>query len=274
MRARRLMKMLYPRLEAGSQHWTQYLFIGGVALAASWVVTTLSGCRFGNHVEKSPRAEDPITGYYATQPQSLKYCHHSITEKDSICSDVATNYIPDDIALVMSNPVALVLDSSSEALAIIPYYNIPMRDENLMFTIDIASDGSLGSTRSGVLDPNIFDSTCEPTLSFEEFGKYTQKTGITVPTFTQSIKGRLAITYEVTKSYGKDCSNALQIMALCYDDPTKCGGAGKTQNEIDGNNAYLNAYVKDLFAPYLDAKVMSVDDIATTKALSYKVSYE
>src|SRR4051812_22744816 len=71
-------------------NWFHYALTGVIAVMASWALT---GCRFGNHEESQAQTTDGITGYYETQPQTMKYCASVPNES---CQDVATNQIPQD----------------------------------------------------------------------------------------------------------------------------------------------------------------------------------
>lgn len=40
------------------------------------LLATVSGCRLGNRIQRTeaPSDQDPLTGYYETQPQKLTFC--------------------------------------------------------------------------------------------------------------------------------------------------------------------------------------------------------
>lgn len=228
----------------------------GLLLAASVV---FSGCRLGNHVESQPSPAQ-VSGYFQSQPQSLTFY---TTHTSSQTASAPVNQIPAQVALVMTNPVAFILDdaatgaaylaaSDSSGYALPIYYNA---GETLSY---------VGSTSPQVLWE---DPACTTLLQVEESGKLTRfgepQTFLDFPTV-----GRAAATIRITRVIEGTCGPTMAELAGCYGDANACGGSSPEEN------ADLQASVIDFFAPYIAAGTMTAADIPDVQGMAYEARYE
>jgi hypothetical protein len=234
--------------------WFSYALSGVLAIVASWA---LSGCYFGNKTVNQPVSTDGVTGFYETQPQTLKLCAATPGE---ICPSAPTNLIPAFISNILTNPVALELqDPSTRKAGLFPY------------------NGGAGAQGFGVIaGPNKTltpdpasgsqtlwdDPACTEQLDLSIEGSYTLTNGpwtSNTPNIPKS--GRIQMTVTYTIGVAGSCTVSLQAMADCYADSTKCGSHSQSE-------------VQTLFGPFISAAAMAATDISKVQSLAYEITYQ
>ena len=242
-----------------SRTWTGYFLSGALAVVLSWAMT---GCRFGNKVERSETAvDDGFTGYYQTRPQSLRFC--VTDETDTQCASAQTNLVPPTVSNVVSNPVALLLEEGGggNALLFDPYGN----GSALPVFVDTATGALsyIGYTAEEILWE---DAACTTTLYVEEEGQSVQD--FLGDILGLPVRGRISLNVSIFSTYDGDCTADLNVISDCYQDSKDCGGAD------DEENSMLQLVVQQVFSPYIDAGVLTPGTIPEILSLGYEVSYE
>jgi hypothetical protein len=231
--------------------WLSYTLTGALAILASWALT---GCRFGNHQVDQAQQTDGVSGYYETQPQSMKYCATTASET---CQNVGTNMIPADFTSILTNPVALKLQDASTGQAVL-FSAFGGTTGIAIFANTDQSLSVVGTANAQLWD----DPACTRTDQQLIEGAYTKTSGpwtSNTPTIPKSGRINLTITYTITLN--GTCTTSLQAIAACYGDATKCGTHEQSETQ-------------DLFGGYISAGSMTAADIPNTTALAYEIVYQ
>lgn len=241
-----------------STRWIHVIAITGTLL------TSLTGCRFGNQIQTAP---SPITiRYYETQPQTLQFCAIPTSTASANCQNASVDIIPSLISDVMSNPVALRTDSTenqSHLISLSPYHDY--------LPTHVSSDNSLSYAGRSNSVQLWDDSDC--TTHFELIQNDGKISSLPESTTTTSsgqsvlVSGRIQLTFEVSRYFEGNCEASLQKMYVCYTNPFECGGTDASEN------LQLQSRVQSFFEDYIQAGVMTVSDIRTVTAVGYSVSY-
>lgn len=242
-------------------NWLFYFGSAVVTIIVSWVFSSgLTGCRLGNHVEQLSQT-DKVSGYYETQPQTLKFCatHGSVD-----CKPATTNKIPGLLSQIFSNPVALILQNPSTGRAA---FTRPKGDGSAL-PVYLGSDGRLSYLVS--TSPQIIwkDRACTGQLFLAESGKILKDTGPYTSGTSLPLSGRIQLQVQVINSFDGNCGPTLTALYRCYLSASQCGGTSP------GENQQQQQEVQDLFGPYIDAGAMAPADIPNTSYLAYEVFYQ
>ncbi|OFZ17896.1 MAG: hypothetical protein A2X94_12705 [Bdellovibrionales bacterium GWB1_55_8] len=225
---------------------------GVVTLILIWAV---SGCRFGNYVEYPQNPDTPM-GYYETLPQDLNLC--VTTNAASQCVKQPANLTPDIPAKIMSDPVMFLVDEANPAdAAIVSAFN---RNYSIPISFDPATM-DLRLLAQPTEEP--LSNTCMDRFNVEAQGKLNrvEKYEITVGSQTVSASGRVSLAFRVTESFQGECADTMDALYECYMESASCTN-------------YDPKVVKATFQPYIDAGLMTAEDIANVTDIGYEVSYQ
>lgn len=243
----------------GNRDWT--LIAGATLLAFA-----LGGCRFGNRVVTSDASADPISGFYGTSPQTLKFC---ASHPETRCIDMPTNQVPTLISAQMSNPVALIVQDAGTGDAALTAYNGGRSALPVWLGADNAT---LYFASSYSPRPLWKDSSCMSRMYLEEEGAIVPGESLPVPGSSRSTNGRITLRVRVTEAFidstDGSCRIVLQAMANCYQDVNQCGGLSAA------DNAAYRAQAVSVFDPYVQAGAMTAADIANGTSLAYEIQYQ
>ncbi len=244
---------------------TPFCIPGGVSVHALWIGVALAasvfftGCRFGNYVEAQP-SEPQVSGYFQSQPQSLTfYTTHTTSQQTS----APVNQIPAQVALVMTNPVAFILDDPATGASYLA------ASDASGYALPIYYDPGEALSYVGSTSPQVLweDAACTTMLQVEESGQLTRFTSPQVLGDFQTV-GRVRATIRITRVIEGTCAATLTALANCYGDLAQCGGSSPSEN------AALQASVIDFFAPYITAGTMTAADIPNVQGMAYEARYE
>lgn len=264
-----------------NQNSTRMMTLALSGAVAVFAVILLTGCRFGNSVEKAepPKNPDNLTGYYETAPKKVTYCistTEGVTGLEETsdgttpapgCVETTTDRVPTLIAQVMGNPVAFIVDEWKDRTAnIVDPYNPDQVALPVSFDKDTLELNYFGATEPDVLWKY---RGCETAMSLNETGKIIQGSGPFTSGFTEAeLFGRIQMTVQVMLSVDGQCDQSLTEMHACYMDADDCGG-----EDVVENNAY-QAAVQSYYQDFIDAGAMTADQIPTVRGLSYEIQYE
>jgi hypothetical protein len=237
-----------------------------LALTAGALSTVLTGCRFGNHTSTSDGNSDGVSGFYNSAPERLQFC---VSSPDEHCADAATTQVPSLIANEMTDPLRfLVADfNTGEAYIASATSNdslIPVwlkSDRTNLFYIDQFTTVALWR-----------NDRCVRRMYLDEEGSLAPGASLPVPGSSATTRGRvnlrITVTSRIEDNYSQGCAQTLQAMKSCYLDVTACGGGSADAN------ATLQDAVRDVFEPYIQARVMTAADIPNVTRLTYEIQYQ
>ncbi len=247
-------------------NWIHVFLSGAITIIVSWLS---SGCRLGDQIVNAPSPNpDRYSGYYMTQPQTLKFY---ATTTDTLEKEAATSLIPSEIGQFMTNPVAFLLFDPATGKAGLA----DPQGKSALPTLLKASDHSL--SYNGVTSATTYwrDPACQSYLEISEDGSLSPSTS--TPTSTPStlptenslpIAGEIQITIRVTTQFQGNCTPTFLELSQCYQDPTQCGGSS------DAENLQIQTVVMNAFAPWIQSQVMTATDIPILTNFAYEVFYQ
>lgn len=233
---------------------------------------SLTACRFGNQVQTVP---NPVAvKYLQTTPQTLSFCAIPAPNSPQVCKPASLAKIPPSVSLVMTQPLALIIDQDQKAATL-----VGLTSDQVSLPTDYHADNTLdfvGQTPEEVLWE---DSACTTNLWVQERdGKITPLSSdepTTAPPPATSklsatslpLSGHLEMSIDVVRNISGDCAASLQAMHDCYLDYNQCGGATAS------DNLQRLALVQSYFEDAIEAGVLAPSDIPTVSQISYSVSY-
>lgn len=242
--------------------WVIYFYSGLLALIVSWTLGMISGCRWGNHVEKAANP-DPISGYYETQPQTLQYCASSPKET---CKALPTNQLPALMAEVITDPVGFVVGDQASGNATI--INAFEKQNPAGLAVELNKDFSISNAGHKTIK---LDSNCVMHHFMEISGNLSQNPTTSIKVISGAsfrIMGRLALFVRMSQSFEGQCDTVMNLMNMCYEDPSYCWGGGAAAN------SQAHQEVLSIFDPYVMAGVLDSKAIAGATDLGFEISYE
>jgi hypothetical protein len=250
-------------------HWTSYFVTGSVAIIVSWALTiTLSGCRLGNNAIY-PAPADPISGYYASQAQSVVYSATlsgqtvtttgAVSQLDPLVSNTFTN----PMAIELSAPGSLTGDlisglNTQNALPLtlaadqmtLPPFTGAISDAVPAWLTDSSCTVQTFITYSGMLDP---------------LGS-TPSTG-SIGDTPVTLIGRLSLSVTISiVIQGSTCSTALQNISACYLNQADC--AGQQSSDFSFFDPWIAAQT------FTGAGIANLTPNTTGASLSYQIQYQ
>lgn len=221
-----------------------------------------SGCRIGNKVVK---AKDPtaMSGYYKTEAASMTVCAF-LDGQSPRCVDAGVTSIPSSIQTIMTNPVYVSANTSTNRAYIVPN----TLDTNSVFELILDSSGKV-TANPLVDDPQQLwvDPACLSQIRIEKEGMIHADPGQgTVGSFKTS--GTVDFTVGVLTVMGTQCAATFIQMKNCYQDATQCPGA--TAAEQLAEQQAIRGYLD----PYLSRSALTINDLPNLRALGWEVSYQ
>lgn len=240
-------------------NWLSYLMSGFFAIFVSWA---LSGCRFGNQVDR-PATQSPsvVLDLYETEPASFRFC--ATTTAGMQCGNMPTDRIGGDIGEVMGNPVGLYIHDPSAQLAFL-VHPVTRRAIEVYAT----QEGSLGYVGENSPVALMSDLSCTRTFSYEINGTVTKYDSPRLNSGGQTVLGRMDVGFLLSHLIQGACDNTLELMRRCYEDEAQCGGAIQSENERRYDE------MQSLFSSYIEAGAMTVADIEAIRALQVEIQYQ
>lgn len=244
------------------------------ALGLTVLLTVFAGCRIGNRVEEAPPPPQTFTGFYQAEfidDQALSFCFTDDQGTETCEFRNAAENLPEEIAAVMRNPVALqVMNIESREAGIFDPYGSGTDYFVVTMGSVFASANStslVGKQASSTIiawnDPN-----CTFRRTRSEVGTVTRGAGGVVNNLSTS--GRIALDIETRSLFESvdplvgDCSASLQAMHGCYLNLASCG-TNPTQNQ---------AFVQAIFGESIAVGLISAADIPVVRALKNIVRYQ
>ena len=236
----------------------------GIPLLIGTLFVSATGCRVGNRVTSS-QSSDPLTGYYGTEPQSLKFCVGGEAAK---CMNSRVTEVPTLVAKHLTSPVAFIMEDLSTGEAVLTGYN----GGQSAIPVWIDSDNRTLYYVNSFMPQSIWrNSACNTHLYLEETGELVPGESVAVPNSTRKTLGRMTLkitlTYSLEDTIAGACKDTLTAMSQCYSDVTRCGGVDAAQN------LSLQLEVKNLFGPYISSQALTPSDISKIGSFAYEVEY-
>jgi len=236
---------------------------------SSLLALGISGCRFGNYVERADTsaATDPITGYYAAQPTSLVFCAEKAVGSNTTtdCEEANTTEIPSDIRATMTNPVVLYLADSDGSGLILPNdgsdYGISTQFKSLSEIESVAQ-----SEQSTLW----LDASCKRTAFFQQVGTFAKNSS----TLALDDPGSLSLTLTYYEVFDGDCEQTFSQIYACMNDATQCAEDPLNPTESTQELLQLQSGAENFLTPYLNAGVLSTGEFAQLRSFAFEVVYQ
>ena len=221
---------------------------------------SLVGCQFGNKSTTELKGYDTISGYYATLPQTLSF-QAQIGSGAVRNQSGLVNQMPDFIKTVMGNPAMLYYDDPISGIGSIRSHSntgigIPTKISDHLSMFGVSTSAS--ATISG----------CKFLEETVHTGKFSQAQATSVISgFT--VRGNISIDYSITYSLNgldADCDPLRAAFKSCYIDNVGCS--------TDSNSILYRAFVTQVFAPLVNAGVMTDAEIGNARSVTYHATYE
>jgi hypothetical protein len=243
-----------------------------------------TGCFLRNLVVYPPAA-DSVSGFYATQPQSVSYTE--VQNGTAATQNGSVNAVPSYAASLFVNPLTVQLASAGASTG----YIFPYLNQNLAQPIDFnAANKAVTITNTAVtsvIDAWGSSSACQlatvlnvngTLTSLGSTSPYTNINGTPV-TLLGRFSGTVTVALWIIDSTGAStaaCTAALANISSCYSNVNNCGATG---GALTDNQTILSGY-QSLFGTWVDdAHVITAADIGDLTpdlqhSLSYQVQYE
>jgi hypothetical protein len=258
--------------DAIERHWTEYFYSGSIALIVSWVLLiSMSGCRFGNHIDNGPEEDVGATGFYSARPTSYTVTT-SQTTGTSHQLNLSVASVPSIVSDYFTDPTTLLLlDAASGKYALFPPTNGTPSSYQPIY---LAANGkAFGSSEDTGWEQTWTDPACQIKSSYTILGTINPLASSDPTTVYSAIgqltvKGRLGLraTYETT--FQGDCSASWQGMEDCYQTLSSCPGS----TAADQGNAQQLA--QSTYRFWVQVGALDPNEIGTTSDLRFDVSYQ
>lgn len=238
-----------------------YLVSGTLAILASWILT---GCRFGNHVERADSVEN-LTGYYRSQPVRLMF--KAVLQPQGGAVETRefagnTDHLPDNWDIFLTDPSGVAMDPASSQGFLMGIVG----DKGYKTPIQFTQAGQFNLV-TPPQEIRFTDSPpCTQVWTLEGAGTLTQTAKSTYKDFPT--RGNLSLTTSGDRRYQGDCSNVLGIFQSCLQDLTKCPGSTETDQKT------WQGFVAGVYGPAILAGGITANDIQAIQELSYTLVYE
>lgn len=239
------------------------------------MASLFSSCRFGNNTEDPPAPPNPdkVTGGYKSEAVTLKYAVTLRSSGVQSINSVAPNQVPDEVGLVISNPVAVLVTDPVDQLDDLewvqaqlfnPFYGGSSAPALPVFV----NQDTLELSLSAQYNPVTFftDSACVSQVTLNKSGQLYKENRGNIGGLP--IVGRAQILVTVLEEIDGDCDADLQLAEDCYFDHQACGQGTESANQS------AQTAVQNTFNPYIDAGSMVASDISDVAELLYQVAYE
>lgn len=228
------------------------------------LLSTLSGCRFGNYSEQPTVVPNASGGFASIE---LFSAHTSRLETIALYSDNTRSY-RDNVALA-SVPTS-ILDTFSDPV----YFTTPSdvndspmfigKNQKNYINTTLNSAGAIADQSASEIVTLWNNPACQTQIQIEQAGSLDRShPGSTVlDGKTQPIAGKLKLELTYMRVLAGDCVSDLQDMAQCYQDSSTC-----TTDEWRAATNFFDLYVRQ-------SGVLRIEDAIRIKALAYIVTFE
>jgi hypothetical protein len=236
----------------------------GTLAAASLVILSLSGCRFGNQVVK---AADPTekSGFYRSEAATMTLCAF-LDGQPAQCAAAPLSLVPDSITEVMTNPVYVAANSAQSKAYLLPN----SLDTSAAFEMTMDSSGQLAGIPF-IDEPQQLwvDPSCLSQVQIEKAGLLRGADASTPGAIGDfKISGSVDFTLAVLTALGDHCGSTLSLMQGCHTDTHLCPGATLAERQEE------QLAIQDFFAPYIAHGVLTLDQLPSLQGLGWEVSYQ
>jgi hypothetical protein len=232
----------------------------GAFFAFVAVPTLLSGCEFGNKRSSELTGYDTISGYYLSLPQSIRFDaevgNGAPRGKNGLVAEM-----PDLLKAIMASPTMLVLDDPIKGIG-----SLRSRENTGIgfLTMMDAKTGTYGASEElyATVGGCRFVKTLTTSGNFSQLLSQQQVAGVWA-------RGKVSLNYDVTfETQGDDvdCAPLRAQFKNCYADGVGCSS--------DPQSVYYVGLIDEAFTPFIDAGLITIDEIATTKKVRYRAVYE
>jgi hypothetical protein len=254
------------------RYWAHYFYSGSIALIVSWVLLmTMSGCRFGNHVDDGVAPDIGASGYYSTRPTSYTVSTFQTTGSSHVLQ-MSVASVPGILRNYFTDPTTLLmLDAASGSYAVFPPSNGSPSSYQL---ISLAANGkAFGASEELGWAQAWTDPACQINTTYTILGSInplaaSDPSSIALSIGRVPLKGRLSLkaTYETT--FQGDCSSSWRGMQDCYQNLASCPGSTAAQQ------GESQAVAQDTYKFWIQAGALLLSEIGTTNDLRFDVSYQ
>lgn len=244
-----------------------YFISGTLALFLSWVMAgTLTGCRLGNYVERSPSTD--TMEFFQSKPKSMNVCAYVQGPSDvdvvETCVTKGMGF-PTGLTNIFSHPVAMYTEQASPGLAL--FFNPEDPAKQIVVELDQSENVSYNESSSG--SEIFWMSPCTRKDYLQVAGAVNRTTEIKGSTFDgYTLSGQLDIQVASIIDVGNECTDALADLAGCYQSAETCNA------ETAEEKAYWHEQARSFLAFWTNNGALVESDIPYLKTLAYEVKFE
>jgi hypothetical protein len=235
------------------------------------ILVTVSGCRFGNHVDTGASQDIGASGYYSTRPTSYTVTTTQTTGGSHVLN-MSVSSVPTIISNYFTDPTTLVmLDAATGRYAVFPPTSgNPSSYQDIYLA---ANDKSFGISEEMGWEQAWTDPACQINTSYDISGNL-NALGASDPKTMSTSLGRIPLTGRISlkatykTSFQGNCTASWQAMADCYQTLSSCPGA------TAGDQVQAQKVAQSTYDFWVQVGALSLNEIATTNELRFDVSYQ
>lgn len=241
-------------------------FASSIALLSLSLFGATPSCRWGNRILNA--TTDNPSGYYETEAQNLEFCA-SLKNGATPCATVSATDLPSLVRDRVTNPVRFVVLDSATGSAVFAHYN----QDNLQLPVQMSSNEALVTLASTGEDMLMWDAGCTSFSQISLNGKYLRylkinENGPLGYPVTGRVEANISVVDALNSTTPGACDTSLTQAAACLSDVNQCQGANPAQNTAK------QQFLQSIFDPYLNAGVISLNDLPNVEAMGYEVRFE
>jgi hypothetical protein len=165
----------------------------------------------------------------------------------------------------MTDPVAILVENRKTGDG----HLVASDGTGYALPITVTAQGGLSAELASNVEAFWRAPGCLTQVQLTEDGQATQVSGLGKTSSGLPISGRVQLLFHYVQLIdGEDCETEMQAVLDCHQDSNLCGGATTEENQE------LQQNIQELFAPYVDAGAMTVQDIPSIRVLSFTARYE
>jgi hypothetical protein len=224
----------------------------------------LSGCRFGNRIEKAESVEN-LTGYYRAQASRLMF--RAVLQPAGAPQEVRefagnTATPPEDWDIFLTDPTGVAMDAKGPLGFLLGIVG----DKGFKTPIEFTGAGQF-KISPVQQEVRFTDSPpCTQVWTMGGQGKLAQTAKATFKDFP--IRGNLTLSAVGNRRYEGDCTEVLEILSSCLQDINKCPGS------TDADQKTWQNFVIGVYGPAIVAGGITAQDIETIQELGYTLMAE
>jgi hypothetical protein len=211
-----------------------------------------------------------ISGFYRATFQSMSFCATTSENAgaNQTCGQTDATHVPVAVSEIMTDPVAVSMDSSGTKAYLIP--NTLSTDN--YFPMQLSSSLALSSPIQSTAKATLWgDPACTTRLRITQGGQIQRKSAsfpVESPYGQFDIQGRVQFQITVKNFLEGDCRNTLLALKACYQDVNQCQGSNPDEDLAN------QTAVKGFLDPYLTAGVTQLESLVDVAVLSWTVQYQ